>query len=372
LNVTQKSALTTSSGLSKLTSSTIPSATPKIPSATPKVKQQIIADPFKFIKRKYNLSFVEGISPINHDSSHMLKYLYTEISDEDMATIMDLVNAYHALPRVPYVDRLYQTFTKDEIKATRSVLLHYIGDQNLIGQDERTNVGSYYSYPIIYNTFWKLLLPHNLCLLVAIDSFVLGHKKSQSQYYIWEGPLRLPEFILPTFIQRCPEIMSINLTQMVYLNDEIMNSFGVMLEDLNTRYIEHDRLKQSSSMLIDVDDPNATKPNWYYPTQFYEKLINPLNTAHEQQRIYERQPVHNLLITNKKLYIPINVNNSHWVLCIIDLETKVMLYIDPLGNTDEAAIVFRQLMLYLIQHGCVHGIEYYADSDYFKNWNNYW
>jgi len=348
LNVTQKSALTTSSGLSKLTSSTIPSATPKL-------KQQIIADPLDFIQLHYNLSFVENISPINYDNrTSIFKYLRSEISDEDMERIMDLVNAYHALPTIPHVDRLYQTFTYDEFEATQSVLLHYIG-----------------SYAIKHNSFWKLLLPHNESLILAINLYVNG-KKPPPKLQSKNGPLRLPEFILPAHIQRLPSIKSItNLTKLVYLDDEIINSFGVMLKDLNTRYIEHDRLKQSS-MLIDVEDPNATKPNWYYPTQFYEKLINPLNTAQEQQRIYERQPTHNLLITNKKLYIPINLSNSHWVLAVINLETKVMLYIDPLGNTDEAAIVFSQLMLYLIQHGCVHDIEYNADSDYFKNWNYYW
>ena len=90
-------------------------------------------------------------------------------------------------------------------------------------------------------------------------------------------------------------------------------------------------------MLMDRDealcatDPKR-QPSHYYNSFFVNKLVDQGGYNYPQVRRWSKK--FNIL-EKRRVYCPININQSHWTLAVIHMDLKKVVYYDSNGGTGE-------------------------------------
>ena len=114
----------------------------------------------------------------------------------------------------------------------------------------------------------------------------------------------------------------VRLKDGVWLNDNIID-FYIML--LNTRESE-----------TAASRPRYTR-NHFFNTGFMTRLLNNQHPEAAKRGIYDYQQVRRWtrrvdLFACHQIFVPININDVHWTLAVIDMDTKVIRYYDSMGG----------------------------------------
>ena len=115
-----------------------------------------------------------------------------------------------------------------------------------------------------------------------------------------------------------------------WLNDEIVNAFGKMLE-LDAQYRRRtDRIKITS-------------------TFFYSALCSRKGTLEDRYRRAYRLGGIKRIQPNDILFIPVNSGNRHWFFCMVNLEMRQAWILDSLGGSSRVTTISSTLTKFL-QH----------------------
>lgn len=98
-----------------------------------------------------------------------------------------------------------------------------------------------------------------------------------------------------------------------WLNDEVINYYMQMLSDENKR--------------LNKNDPKSLYLNSFFLTKLLEKRNGEMTYTYENVKRWTKN--HNIFEMDK-IYIPLNINNNHWVLIIVKMEMKEIYFYDSL------------------------------------------
>jgi len=109
-----------------------------------------------------------------------------------------------------------------------------------------------------------------------------------------------------------------NIGKAFWLNDSLINFYMGLLQDLD-----------SERCLNDI----TRKPSHYYDTHFMYKLLDCGNTKQYTYTAVCRWSKKFDIFAKRRLYIPINMTNTHWSHIMADMVNKQIEYWDSFGNS---------------------------------------
>jgi sentrin-specific protease 1 len=111
------------------------------------------------------------------------------------------------------------------------------------------------------------------------------------------------------------------LNMYVWLNDEIINSYMLVLKDRNDKLWAHNRL-----------DPNSKfRRSYFFSNFFIDKLLD--NEYSEYRYAYVCRWSRKFdIFAYDKIFCPANIDQQHWTLTVIFMQQKTIVYYDSMGD----------------------------------------
>ena len=109
------------------------------------------------------------------------------------------------------------------------------------------------------------------------------------------------------------------LDSSTWLNDEPINFYMLMLKERDTKLCEIDSNRQ---------------PSWFFSSLFINRLMN-LGVGGSQQYDYagvKRWSKKFDVFAQKRIYMPVNINNSHWTLLVVKVDKKEIHFYDSMNG----------------------------------------